>query len=54
MLMAADDTAKLRGGRSCCRLPAASARTPTGTGRPAEPAVPRLKLAGPLISKAQQ
>ena len=23
MLMAADDTAKLRGGRSCCRLPAA-------------------------------
>ena len=41
MLMAADDTAKLRG-RSCCRLPAASARTPTGTGRPAEPAVPPL------------
>ena len=43
MLMAADDTAKLRGGRSCCRLPQRCTRTPTtGTGRPAEPAVPRL------------
>ena len=30
MLMAADDTAKLRGGRSCCRLPASGVRHADG------------------------
>ena len=30
MLVAADDTAKLRGGRSCCRLPASGVRHADG------------------------